>query len=193
MRKAKTPHDPEKLQAILDTALRLFNKQGFDATPVPMIADQAKVGTGTIYRYFKNKEELVNSLFQRCKQRMQDAIFAGAEAHQNFEARFRHYCTGTLHFALEHPAEFAFLELHNHEPYLNAASRKIEDSLHGGLHRFLEEGRHAGELRNLPPTLVIALVLGAITGVFKDRHVSFKKAQVAAIVDACWAMVRAGA
>ena len=32
---------------------------------MPMIAENAKVGAGTIYRYFKNKESLVNELFQQ--------------------------------------------------------------------------------------------------------------------------------
>lgn len=59
--------DPNKLNAILDAALDLFVEQGFHGTTVPSIADKAGVGAGTIYRYFENKEALVNALYQKWK------------------------------------------------------------------------------------------------------------------------------
>lgn len=190
MSSRKAPHDPEKLRAILQTALRLFNTQGYDATPVPLIAKEAEVGTGTIYRYFESKEELVNSLFQHCKNQLNEALLRDFEKHRTFEDQFRHYCARTLQFALDFPAEFAFLELHNHEPYLNAPSRKVDDAIYGQVILFLEAGKRAGLLRDLPAALMLALVLGSITGAFKDPHVVLKKDQAPAIVEACWAMVR---
>ena len=42
-----------------------FAERGYDGTTIPMIAEKAKVGAGTIYRYFENKEALVNSLFSK--------------------------------------------------------------------------------------------------------------------------------
>ena len=55
-----------KREAILKAAMELFGELGYDGTTMPMIADRAKVGAGTIYRYFENKETLVNLLFQDC-------------------------------------------------------------------------------------------------------------------------------
>ncbi len=48
----------------MKASLTLFTDRGFDATTIPMIAAQADVGTGTIYRYFDSKETLVNVLYQ---------------------------------------------------------------------------------------------------------------------------------
>jgi AcrR family transcriptional regulator len=47
--------------------LDLFAERGFYGTAVPLIAERAGVGAGTIYRYFDNKEALVNALYQKWK------------------------------------------------------------------------------------------------------------------------------
>ena len=39
-----------------------------------MIAEKAKVGAGTIYRYFENKEALVNSLFSKSMLELSEII-----------------------------------------------------------------------------------------------------------------------
>ena len=39
-----------------------------------MIAEKAKVGAGTIYRYFENKEALVNSLFSKSMLELSEMI-----------------------------------------------------------------------------------------------------------------------
>lgn len=45
-------------QLLLDTALALFQEQGYDATRMEQIAESAGVGTSTLYRYFPSKELL---------------------------------------------------------------------------------------------------------------------------------------
>ncbi len=46
-------------QAIRRTAYRLFQEQGYDATPVDQIADEAEVSPSTVFRYFPTKEDIV--------------------------------------------------------------------------------------------------------------------------------------
>ncbi|MCP4719563.1 MAG: helix-turn-helix transcriptional regulator [Desulfobacteraceae bacterium] len=50
-------------QTILSAAEALFAEKGFRKTSVDAIADQAEVSVGTVYFYFKNKEELLIHLF----------------------------------------------------------------------------------------------------------------------------------
>ncbi|RCK12071.1 TetR family transcriptional regulator [Bacillus licheniformis] len=54
-----------------------FADRGFDAATIPMIADKANVGAGTIYRYFDSKEALVNVLFQDSVKRFKEKIEEG--------------------------------------------------------------------------------------------------------------------
>jgi TetR/AcrR family fatty acid metabolism transcriptional regulator len=53
----------DKRRQILDAAIRVFARQGFHATRVADIADEAGVAYGLVYHYFKSKEEVLNELF----------------------------------------------------------------------------------------------------------------------------------
>jgi TetR/AcrR family transcriptional regulator, fatty acid metabolism regulator protein len=58
---------PEKYQRILDAAVAVFAERGFHSSRVSDIAARADVADGTVYLYFKNKEEIlmaaINSAF----------------------------------------------------------------------------------------------------------------------------------
>lgn len=54
----------DKRERILEAAVKVFARSGFHATRVSDVAKAAGVADGTIYLYFKSKEELLFSLFQ---------------------------------------------------------------------------------------------------------------------------------
>jgi TetR/AcrR family fatty acid metabolism transcriptional regulator len=54
----------DKRDRILEAAVKVFARSGFHATRVSDVAKAAGVADGTIYLYFKSKEELLFSLFQ---------------------------------------------------------------------------------------------------------------------------------
>jgi len=49
-------------QAILDAARDCFFRDGYEATTISQIADEVELSTGTLYLYFKNKEEIYVSI-----------------------------------------------------------------------------------------------------------------------------------
>jgi TetR/AcrR family transcriptional regulator, fatty acid metabolism regulator protein len=53
----------DKRRQILDAAVRVFARQGFHATRVSDIADEAGVAYGLVYHYFSSKEQVMNELF----------------------------------------------------------------------------------------------------------------------------------
>jgi AcrR family transcriptional regulator len=59
--------DPVKREQILDGAMRVFMRQGFDASSMNDITREAGVSKGTLYVYFKNKEDLFAAIIQRKK------------------------------------------------------------------------------------------------------------------------------
>ncbi|MFZ2950245.1 MAG: helix-turn-helix domain-containing protein, partial [Desulfuromonadaceae bacterium] len=54
----------EKRDEIVRAALELIAENGFHGAPMAMIAEKAGVGAGTIYRYFENKDVLINELYR---------------------------------------------------------------------------------------------------------------------------------
>ena len=56
--------DENKHQKILDAAIKVFSEKGFYNSRVSEIAKEANVADGTIYLYFKNKDDILISLFE---------------------------------------------------------------------------------------------------------------------------------
>jgi TetR/AcrR family fatty acid metabolism transcriptional regulator len=63
-----------KRESILRAATRVFARNGYFNSKVADIARQAEVADGTVYLYFKSKEEILHSIFD---QNMAEAIAAG--------------------------------------------------------------------------------------------------------------------
>src|SRR4030067_1004010 len=55
---------PAKRDRILRAAIKIFSQKGFFNSKVSDIAQAAGVADGTIYLYFKNKDDLLISLFE---------------------------------------------------------------------------------------------------------------------------------
>ena len=60
---------------ILDISTTMFSEKGYHETHVELIIKTAKVGKGTFYRYFKNKEDLFVSVLQRFLDRWEKDVF----------------------------------------------------------------------------------------------------------------------
>jgi TetR/AcrR family fatty acid metabolism transcriptional regulator len=56
--------DENKHQKIIQAAVRVFAEKGFYNSRVSEIAKEANVADGTIYLYFKNKDDILISLFE---------------------------------------------------------------------------------------------------------------------------------
>lgn len=55
----------DKREAILRAAIKVFARNGYFNSKVADIAKEAKVADGTVYLYFKNKDDVLHSIFDR--------------------------------------------------------------------------------------------------------------------------------
>ena len=62
--KERTPRSIDKHTRIINAALKVFAEKGFYNTRISEIANEANVADGTIYLYFKNKDDILISLFE---------------------------------------------------------------------------------------------------------------------------------
>src|SRR6476661_6012028 len=67
--------DTAKRAQIIDGARRVFLAQGFDAASMGAIAREASVSKGTLYVYFKSKEELFETIVEEQCRQQADQIF----------------------------------------------------------------------------------------------------------------------
>jgi TetR/AcrR family fatty acid metabolism transcriptional regulator len=79
---AVRPVVADKHEAILRAATRVFARNGYFNSKVADIAREAGVADGTVYLYFKSKEEILHSIFDRT---MEEVIREGREQLESIE------------------------------------------------------------------------------------------------------------
>ncbi len=81
---ADRTNDPERRKQILEAAHRLFIRYGFRKATMDEIAEEAGVGKGTIYYYFRSKKDLLLAYADQCLESIQLKAFEAVE----FEGHF---------------------------------------------------------------------------------------------------------
>jgi AcrR family transcriptional regulator len=184
-----------KEDAILRAALSCFVDGGFHGSVVPAIARAARVGTGTIYRYFAHKEALGNAVFRRCKMSLGERLQAPTSGAHTPRQRFGELWQRLARFAREEPEALAFVELHHHQSYLDDESRVAARAASEPLERFFAEAAASGVVKRLPPQLLGAMVWGAFVGLLKaarQGHVELTAEVIAESEACCWDLVAGG-
>jgi len=157
-----------KRDDIMEAALILFAERGYDGTTVPMIADKANVGAGTIYRYFENKESLVNSLFQEHVSKFSDMLRKSVEDQSaDIRTQFHYLFQQMVQFAKDSEHSFQFIDSHCDGHYLDEKSDQLFQDFLEFLRIFAESGMKQGVLVSLQPDALIAIVYGAFARIYK--------------------------
>ena len=203
-RRRGRPLVDDKHRRILDAALRVFAAKGYHGTAVPDVADAAGVGTGTLYRYFANKEALVNEVYRDAKQRLRAALMDGlanpdATELGDAEAWFEELWERLGKFARAEPEAFRFLEMQDHVEYLDVKSRQLELSVLMPLwmagKRLYGSDASATTKAGVPVDTLIALLWGAFVGLVKASRLGYlalDDKRLAQAGKACWRMIAPG-
>lgn len=163
---AVSKRNSDKRRRILEGALKAFAKKGFYNTKVSEIASEAGVADGTIYLYFKNKDDLLISLFE---DRMEWVIerLNSEMAHFEGGAIDKIYAFVELHFLLvvenRDLAEFITVELRQSAKFVKEYKNpKFGDYLRI-LQNLIEQGQQEGVIRDdVDSKLAARAIFGAL-------------------------------
>jgi TetR/AcrR family fatty acid metabolism transcriptional regulator len=164
-RRGKGAPPAGKRERILDAAVKVFAKEGFYNAKVAQIAHAAGVADGTIYLYFKSKDELLISLFEDRMERVNANLREAIEATPSAIERLRKIVR--LHLELvesnPHMAEVVTVELRQSAKFIKEyANPKFREFLRL-IARAISDGQATGELRDdLEPALVARALFGAL-------------------------------
>ncbi|MDP9002031.1 MAG: TetR/AcrR family transcriptional regulator [Myxococcota bacterium] len=158
----------DKRERILDAAVRVFAKKGFHATRVSEVATAAGVADGTIYLYFKSKDDLLVSLFEDRVERL--LAFLEAELPQSTTApeklcRIIELQLGLLEGERD-LAEVITVILRQSTKLMKEHAAPKFNAYLDVIARVVAGGQLAGELRDdVSPHLAARAIFGALDGI----------------------------
>jgi len=157
-----------------------------------MIAEQSGVAVGTIYRYFENKDVLINSLYHELEEKILAIIRKGYIAEKPFRERFLHLGTALLRYFITHPVHFRYIEQYHNSPYGVSfrRDRLLEKAEAQSIFTELfAEGIAQQVLKDFPFTVLFALAFGPLIALARDHILSFvvlDDTLITQTVEACW-------
>lgn len=154
----------DKRDAILKTALALFTERGFYGTPTAMISREAGVATGTLFFYFKTKEELIDTLYRQIKSQAAAALREGVDREPDVQTKIRKVGENALAWATTHPDEFRFMEQFAHSPFVSTTAHEEGMSHFLFLEKLVRDGVREGALRECDTGLLCSVLASSLSG-----------------------------
>ena len=155
----------DKRRRIIDAAVEVFAEKGFFGAKVSEVAEAAGVADGTIYLYFKSKDEILISLFEEKMDEIIRGLTELLAALDDPETKMRRYIRAHLQLVAEQPHLMQVLTVE-----LRQSARFIKEYWPQGFKKYLsiigailEEGQAKGVFRkDLDPVVFRRALFGAI-------------------------------
>jgi TetR/AcrR family fatty acid metabolism transcriptional regulator len=157
--------DSDKPQQIIHAAVRVFARKGYYNSRVADIAREAGIAAGTIYLYFKTKEDILVTLFREKMAEFVEALRKAIAGEPDAASKVRRLVS--LHFRMleENPdlAEVVQVELRQGHKFFRGASSQEIGAYFALIGSVLEEGVAEGRFRRgLPVKVATKMLFGAM-------------------------------
>ncbi len=158
---ARATRANDKRELIMNAAISVFARNGYHQSRIADVAREAGVAAGTIYLYFKNKDDLLISIFEERVQRFIQEFQRRLNREENAEAKLRKLVHLHLFEMQEHPdlAAVFQLELRQSRHFMSSYPKTDLKGYFDLIGQIIEEGQEQGLFRK-------DLYLGAAKKVF---------------------------
>jgi TetR/AcrR family fatty acid metabolism transcriptional regulator len=179
--------DPDKPQQIIDAAVRVFARKGYYNSRVSDIAREAGIAAGTIYLYFKTKDDILVTLFRDKMAEFVGALRKAIACEPNAASKVHRLVS--LHFSMleENPdlAEVVQVELRQGQKFFRGASSQEIGAYFALIGSVLEEGVAQGRFRSdLPVKVATKMLFGAMDQMATSWVLGKRGYQLVATADA---------
>lgn len=179
--------DESKIELIYEVTLRRVLQQGISGLRMADVAGDAGLAAGTLYVYFKSKEELISSLYLYLKRAKTDALLQLYVPGEGFVITFRKIWYGYFRRVLKHPEVMIFMEQYQRSSFMTANTRRESDRMLEPLENLLRQGIAEQIIKDIPVALLLSQLMGAIHEMVKlqlDNELKITQK----VMDQCYTM-----
>jgi AcrR family transcriptional regulator len=152
----------ESRERILSAAHDQLAEGGYASVAVARVAVRAGVATGTVYRHFPSKGDLLAEVFRRASQREVDAVSAAAAGEGGASQRIAAAVEAFVRRALAAPQRAYALLAEPVDPAVEAERLVFRRAYADRFAAALRDGVESGELAPMDVDLVAAALVGAL-------------------------------
>lgn len=162
-----------RVQSIQDAAMRVIARKGMTAATMQDIAEEAGIAKGTIYLYFRDRDELVDKTFGTAIGQLLDKVEAAFTSNESIEEKIRASVSAKfaffrenreffrLYMSLRLPEGGAQKRPHRCEPQYRAAVDKFASALSAAMDR--------GEIRRMDPYRLALFIIEGSNAIVVER------------------------
>ena len=159
------PLDPDKKEKILKAVYVLTGRQGLASVNISGISKTAGIAAGTMYIYFKNKEEVVQSAYLAVEDKMTQAMYRDFDINAPVRQSLKKVYINMLNYRLNNYDETVFIDQYQQSGYiqLNFSKQLAEyERQNKPLYDLLEKGQQEGLIKALDAIILISFFDGAV-------------------------------
>lgn len=176
----------DRRQEILNAATESFSLFGYKATTMGQVAKLANVGKGTIYTFFKNKEELFDEIIMKLIHDMENAADDAIDPNKPIEENVHHALYNMLEFRLDHQLTIKLIQEQRDigTPVVQNVMKKVEASIIAFIQEKIKRAIEKGEMKQGDPEIIAFVLLKVYIALIFDwekNHEPLSKEDIAEI------------
>lgn len=155
-------------ERILEAAEKVFSEKGFYEAKITKIAEEAGVSVGTIYRFYRSKEELYSEVIRKKLKEMEREVEEAVEGKSPLEALEAYVNTVVDFFSRERDFFEIFMRELGSSFIIDTERFNLSDWYKDYVRKFsgiIERGIAEGTFKELDPEGVFLLISGALANI----------------------------
>lgn len=157
----------DKRKVILDTALSMFVEFGFHGTATARIAEAAGVANGTLFNYFKSKEELIFCLYQEVLKEKETSLLQAMQSHSLTKESFASVFEICVLWSLKNRTAYHYLKQFQYSPFFRQGQTDLANEQLHPLYVLIQNAIDLVLLKPMPADLVYTLFNAEFDALFE--------------------------
>ena len=158
--------DENKEAAIREKAIEMIVNEGFDGLSMQKLAKAANVSPATIYIYYRNREDLLNCLYNEITKKFTEVALQKFSPDLSLEEGLWLQWKNRMKFIMEYPVYFKFFEQFRNSPLIMHCDIKSE-TFRESMKQFVHNAIKRGEMSKMEPEIFWSLAYGSFYSLIK--------------------------
>lgn len=186
------PLDPVKEEKIIRAVFTITGKLGLEGVNISRISREAGIGAGSLYTYFKSKEEAIQAAYSSVEHKITRKMYEGFDINRPVMDSLKTIYMNALLYRLHHYEETLFIDQYTESKYLQINPEKQLkefEQQNKPLYQLIRKGQKEGVLAKLNIMMMIIAIDGSIRSCYNgivQKWIPFEKRSMEAWFQIIW-------